>query len=108
MFSVGLLYVGAVLFVNGLMLLDVVPPRSAALLNLFVGGLQCVVPTVLLIQAHNDSAAVRFGPLFIRLHLPVRGHRQLGGPRTTRRGVVVAVRLGRRRHLRRALVHRRQ
>jgi putative amide transporter protein len=58
MSSVGLLYVGAVLFVNGLMLLDVVPPRSAALLNLFVGGLQCVVPTVLLIQAHNDSAAV--------------------------------------------------
>ncbi len=35
--SVGLPYVGAVLFVNGLMLLGAVPPRSAAILNLFVG-----------------------------------------------------------------------
>ncbi|WP_344383007.1 AmiS/UreI family transporter, partial [Georgenia ruanii] len=29
MSSVGLLYVGAVLFINGLMLLDVVPARAA-------------------------------------------------------------------------------
>ncbi len=38
--SVGLLYVGAVLFVNGLMLLGTVPVRSASVLNLFVGALQ--------------------------------------------------------------------
>lgn len=56
--SVGLLYVGAVLFVNGLMLLGTVPVRSASVLNLFVGALQCVVPTVLLIQAQGDSSAV--------------------------------------------------
>ena len=37
--SVGLLYVGAVLVINGLMLLGVVEARSAAPLNLFVGGL---------------------------------------------------------------------
>ncbi len=55
--NVGLLYVGAVLFVNGLMLLGHVPARSAAVLNLFVGALQCVVPTVMLIQAHGDAAA---------------------------------------------------
>ncbi|WP_101951194.1 AmiS/UreI family transporter [Mycobacterium sp. 3519A] len=54
--SVGLLYVGAVLFVNGLMLLGRVPARSAAVLNLFVGALQCVVPTVMLAQAHGDAA----------------------------------------------------
>ena len=56
--NVGLLYVGAVLFVNGLMLLGRVPARSAAVLNLFVGTLQCVVPTVLLIQNPGDPVAV--------------------------------------------------
>lgn len=56
--SVGLLYVGAVLFVNGLMMLGVVPPRSAAGLNLMVGGLQCVIPTILLTQAGGDAGAV--------------------------------------------------
>jgi putative amide transporter protein len=56
--NVGLLYVGAVLFVNGLMLLGRVPPRSAAVLNLFVGTMQCVVPTVMLIQADGDAAIV--------------------------------------------------
>ncbi|MBY0456312.1 MAG: AmiS/UreI family transporter [Gemmataceae bacterium] len=56
--NVGLLYVGAVLFVNGLMLLGRVPARSAAVLNLFVGGLQCVVPTVMLIQNPGDTGTV--------------------------------------------------
>ncbi|MBP3083347.1 AmiS/UreI family transporter [Mycolicibacterium fortuitum] len=56
--NVGLLYVGAVLFVNGLMLLDVVPARSAAVLNLFVGALQCVLPTVMLVMAAGNPAAV--------------------------------------------------
>nr|WP_206025795.1 AmiS/UreI family transporter [Rhodococcus sp. 14C212] len=53
-----MLYVGAVLLVNGLMLLSVVPVRSAAVLNLFVGALQCVIPTALLIQAQGDTADV--------------------------------------------------
>lgn len=57
MSAVGLLYVGAVLFVNGLMLLGVVPPRSAAVLNLLVGTLQCVIPTIMLVQAGHDPAA---------------------------------------------------
>jgi hypothetical protein len=56
--SVGLLYVGAVLFVNGLMLLGRVEPRSAALLNLFVGALQVVTPTVLIIQADGEPGAI--------------------------------------------------
>ncbi len=49
--SVGLLFVGAVLFVNALLLLGVVDAKSAALFNLFVGGLQVVVPTYLIITA---------------------------------------------------------
>ncbi|WP_216213122.1 AmiS/UreI family transporter [Amycolatopsis aidingensis] len=56
--NVGLLYVGAVLLVNGLMLLGKVPTRSAGPLNLFVGALQCVTPTVLIIQAGDDTDAI--------------------------------------------------
>ncbi|WP_370456448.1 AmiS/UreI family transporter [Amycolatopsis sp. WAC 04169] len=56
--SVGLLYVGAALMINGLMLLGRIPPRSAAVLNLFVGALQCVTPTVLIVQAGDDRDAI--------------------------------------------------
>jgi putative amide transporter protein len=48
MASVGLLYVGAVLIVNGLMLLGRVDARAAAPLNLFVGALQVLTPTYLI------------------------------------------------------------
>ena len=58
MSAVGLFYVGAVLFVNGLMLLGRVDPRAAGYINLFVGGLQVVIPTALLIQADGDPAKV--------------------------------------------------
>ncbi|BBY46811.1 transporter (plasmid) [Mycolicibacterium arabiense] len=54
--NVGLLYVGAVLFLNGVTLLGKVPVRSAAVFNLLVGALQCAVPTVMLIQAGGDAA----------------------------------------------------
>src|SRR5918997_5858349 len=54
--SVGLLYVGAVLAVNGLMLLGRVEPRAAAPLNLFVGALQVVTPTYLIFTAGGDAA----------------------------------------------------
>jgi hypothetical protein len=56
--SVGLLYVGAVLVVNGLMLLGIVEARSAAPLNLFVGGLQVVTPTVLIITSGGDPDVI--------------------------------------------------
>lgn len=58
MASVGLLYVGAVLFVNGLMLLGHVTPRGAAPLNLFVGALQVLTPTYLIIVADGDPGAI--------------------------------------------------
>lgn len=53
--TVGLLYVGAVLFLNGLMILGKVEARAAAPLNLFVGALQVVTPTILILQAGGDS-----------------------------------------------------
>jgi putative amide transporter protein len=58
MASVGLLYVGAVLVVNGLMLLGIVEARAAAPLNLFVGALQVITPTVLIITAGGDPDAL--------------------------------------------------
>src|SRR4051794_1350923 len=56
--SVGLLYVGAVLAINGLMLLGYVEARSAAPLNLFVGALQVVTPTYLIFTAGGDQATI--------------------------------------------------
>ncbi len=56
--SVGLLYVGAVLFLNGLMLLGRVDARSAVPLNLFVGFLQVLTPTYLIFTADGDTGQV--------------------------------------------------
>jgi hypothetical protein len=53
--NVGLLFVGAVLFVNGVMLLGWVDPKSAAPLNLFVGALQVVTPTYLIFTANGNT-----------------------------------------------------
>lgn len=56
--SVGLLYVGAVLIVNGLMLLGRVDARAAAPLNLFVGALQVFTPTYLIVTSGGDPDTV--------------------------------------------------
>ncbi|MGQ0576189.1 MAG: AmiS/UreI family transporter [Pseudonocardia sp.] len=58
MAAVGLLYVGAVLFLNGLMLLGLVEGRAAAPLNLFVGVLQVVTPTYLIFTADGDATQI--------------------------------------------------
>ncbi|MER6949437.1 AmiS/UreI family transporter [Nonomuraea sp. NPDC000554] len=56
--AVGLLYVGAVLFLNGMMLLKKVEPRAAGVFNLFVGGMQVVTPTVLIIANLSRPAEI--------------------------------------------------
>lgn len=58
MSSVGLFYVGAVLFLNGLLFLGAVEARAAAPINLFVGSLQVVTPTVLIIMADGDPSKI--------------------------------------------------
>ncbi|MFI7534785.1 AmiS/UreI family transporter [Streptosporangium sp. NPDC049376] len=58
MATVGLLYVGAVLFINGMMLLGKVDARAAAVFNLFVGALQVITPTVLIIAAGDRAGAI--------------------------------------------------
>lgn len=56
--SVGLLYVGAVLFLNGAMLLGWVEGKSAAPLNIFVGLLQVVTPTYLIFASGGDADVI--------------------------------------------------
>lgn len=56
--SVGLLYVGAVLFLNGTMLLGLIESRSATPLNLMVGGLQVITPTYLIFTADGNTAQI--------------------------------------------------
>ncbi|MCD2196208.1 AmiS/UreI family transporter [Actinomycetospora endophytica] len=58
MASVGLLFVGAVLFVNGAMLLGWVDGRSAAPINFFVGALQIITPTYLIFTANGDADTI--------------------------------------------------
>lgn len=58
MSNVGLLYVGAVLFINGLMLLGKVPGKSAAIMNLFVGAMQTIFPTIIISQAAGDPTVI--------------------------------------------------
>lgn len=56
--ALGLLFVGSVLFVNGLALLGHVDPRSAAPINLFVGTLLVVVVLSLALPAGDDLTPV--------------------------------------------------
>jgi hypothetical protein len=58
MATVGLLYVGAVLFLNGLLLIGVVEARAAGPLNLFVGALQVITPTFLIFTAGDDPKKI--------------------------------------------------
>ena len=56
--AVGLLDVGAVLIINGLMLLGYVEARAAAPLNLFVGALQVLTPTYLIFTSGGDADVI--------------------------------------------------
>lgn len=56
--NIGLFYVGAVLIVNGAMLLGWITPRGAAPLNLFVGLMQVFTPAYLVLTAGGDPAII--------------------------------------------------
>lgn len=49
---------GAVLFLNGMMLMGFVDPRSVIPLNIFVGVLQVVTPTFLIFTAAGDESII--------------------------------------------------
>jgi uncharacterized membrane protein len=56
--NAGLLFVGAVLFMNGLVLLYKVDARSGGVFNLFIGVLQVLTPTYLIFTADNDPKKI--------------------------------------------------
>jgi hypothetical protein len=58
MAAVGLLFVGAVLFINGAMLLGWVDGKSAAPMNFFVGALQIITPTYLIFTANGNADTI--------------------------------------------------
>ena len=55
MANAGLLYVGAILFINGLALMGFVKGTGATPLNWFVGILQVVTPTYLIFTANGNA-----------------------------------------------------
>ncbi|RXT06611.1 transporter [Ammoniphilus sp. CFH 90114] len=63
--NVGLLYVGAVLFINGLMLLGRVETKSAGIFNLFVGVMQVLFPFYALITAQDQSTIFQASGIFL-------------------------------------------
>jgi hypothetical protein len=65
MSDVGLMFVGAVLFVNGLLLLGKVDAKGAATFNLFVGALQTAIPFYLIATAHNASDILLDSGIFL-------------------------------------------
>lgn len=58
MSNIGLFYVGAVLIINGIMLLGGMTGRAAAPLNLFVGAMQVFTPTFIVVTSGGDPAAI--------------------------------------------------
>ena len=56
--ATGLLYVGAVLFMNGCSLLGWVKGKAHAPMDLFVGILQVITPLYLIFTAHGDTAQI--------------------------------------------------
>lgn len=65
MSSVGLLFVGAVLFLNGLLFLGKADPKSVAVFNLFVGGLQTAVPFYLVATADTPNDILGAAGIFL-------------------------------------------
>jgi hypothetical protein len=65
MSSVGLLFVGAVLFVNGLLFLGQVDAKTAGVFNLFVGALQTAIPFYLIATASTPDQILAAAGIFM-------------------------------------------
>jgi hypothetical protein len=85
MSDVGLMFVGAVLFINGLLLLGKIDGKGAAVFNLFVGALQVAVPFYLIATAPStsdillDSGIFLFGFTYLYVGISnLAGHSPVG------------------------------
>lgn len=65
MSSVGLLFVGAALFVNGLLFLGRVDAKTAGVLNLFVGALQTAIPFYVIATADDPDQVLAAAGVFM-------------------------------------------
>jgi hypothetical protein len=65
MASVGLLFVGAVLFMNGLLFLGKADVKGVAVFNLFVGGLQTAIPFYLIATAKTPNDILSAAGIFL-------------------------------------------
>jgi len=65
MSDVGLMFVGAVLFVNGLLFLGRIDGKGAATFNLFVGGLQVAIPFYLIATAPTLNGILLDAGIFL-------------------------------------------
>ena len=65
MSAVGLMFVGAVLFVNGLLLLGRIDGKGAATFNLFVGALQVAIPFYLIATAKTADDILLASGIFL-------------------------------------------
>ena len=65
MADVGLMFVGAVLFINGLLLIGKVDAKGAGVFNLFVGALQVLVPFYLIATTTNVSDILLDSGIFL-------------------------------------------
>src|SRR5580658_3098982 len=65
MSSVGLLFVGAVLFMNGLLFLGKADAKGVAVFNLFVGALQTAIPFYLIATAHTPNDILGAAGIFL-------------------------------------------
>lgn len=65
MSSVGLLFVGSVLFINGLLFLGKIDAQGAAVFNLFVGALQVAVPFYLIATAKTPNDILQSAGIFL-------------------------------------------
>jgi hypothetical protein len=65
MSNVGLMFVGAVLFINGLLFLGRIDARGAAVFNLFVGALQVAVPFYLISHTTTPNDILTDAGIFL-------------------------------------------
>ena len=65
MSSVGLLFVGSVLFMNGLLFLGKADAKGVAVFNLFVGGLQTAIPFYLIATARTPNDILGAAGIFL-------------------------------------------
>ena len=64
--TIGLMYVGAVLVINGLALLGRISDKGSAPLNVFVGAMQFFIPTYLIVTSGGDQAVITMAaPLYL-------------------------------------------